>query len=105
MVRSFLEHADPTTVRRRIVGKRTIIPLVPWASSDNVDSVSVPDSLPEGGMPEALEASDGDTKKRRVESFDESVDWFQRERSSTAWLTNSSGERKYLRLMLVIHWN
>ena len=29
-----------------------------------------------------------------MESFDESVDWFQRERSSIAWLTNSSDERK-----------
>ena len=33
-------------------------------------------------------------KKRRVESFDESVDWFQRERSSIVWLTNSSDERE-----------
>ena len=41
-----------------------------------------------------LEPSAGDTKKRRVESFDESVDWFHRERSSIAWLTNSSDERK-----------
>ena len=105
LVRSFVENADPTTVRRRIVGKRTIIPLVLLALSDNVDSVSVPDCLPVAGLPEALEPSDGGTKKRRVESFDESVDWFQRERSSTAWLRNSSGERKYLRLTLVIHWN
>ena len=52
------------------------------------------DSLPEAGMPEALDPSEGDTQKRRVESFAESVDWFQRERSSTAWLTNSSGERE-----------
>ena len=29
-------------------------------------------------MPEALEPSESDTKKRRVESFDESVDWFQK---------------------------
>ena len=41
----------------------------------------MPDSLPEAGMPDALEPSKGDTKKRRVESFDESVDWFHRERS------------------------
>ena len=59
-----------------------------------MDSGSVPDSLPEAGMPEALEPSEGDTKKRHVESFDESVDWFQRERSSTAWLTNSLDERE-----------
>ena len=45
-------------------------------------------------MPEALEPSEGDTKIRRVESFDESVDWFQREMSSMAWLTNSSDERR-----------
>ena len=75
LVRSSLENPNPTTVRRRIVGKRTVI-------------------LPEpAGIPEALEPSESDTKKRRVESFDESVDWFQRERSSTAWLTNSSDER------------
>ena len=47
LVRSSLENADPATVRRRIVGKRTIIPPVPSASSADVDSVSVPDSLPE----------------------------------------------------------
>ena len=45
-------------------------------------------------MPEALEPSESDTKKRRVESSDESVDWFQREKSSIAWLTNSSHERE-----------
>ena len=38
--------------------------------------------------------SEGDTKKRPVESFDESVDWFQRERSSIAWMTNVSDERE-----------
>ena len=53
LVRSSLENVDPATVRRRIVGKRTIIPPVPSASSADVDSVSVPDSLPEAGMPEA----------------------------------------------------
>ena len=81
-------------MRRRVAGKRTTIPPVPLAFSDNVDSVSVPDSLPEAGMPEALEPSEGDTKKRRVEFVDESVDWFQRERSSVAWPTNSSDERE-----------
>ena len=55
LVRSSSENADPATVRRRITGKRTIIPLVPLALSDNVISVSVPDSLPEAGMQEALE--------------------------------------------------
>ena len=38
--------------------------------------------------------SEGDTKKRRVESFDESVDWFQREMSSKAWMTNVSDQRE-----------
>ena len=88
--------ADPTTVRRRIVGKRTIILPVPLALSDNVDSGSVPemlDSLPEAGMPAGLEPSEGDTKRRRGESSHESVDWLQRQRSSIAGLTNSSGER------------
>ena len=94
LVRSSSENADPTTVRRRFVGKRNIIPPVPWALSDSVDSGSVPDSLPEAGMPEALEPSEGDTKKRRVESFDEWVDWLQRVKSSIAWLTNSSDERE-----------
>ena len=70
LVRSYLENEDRTTVRRRNVGKRTISPPVPVASSDSVDSGSAPDSLPEAGMPEALEPSEGDTQKRRVESFD-----------------------------------
>ena len=38
--------------------------------------------------------SEGDTKKRRVESFDESVDWCQKERSAIAWMTNVSNERE-----------
>ena len=38
LVRSSLENADPTTVSRRNVEKRTIIPPVPLALSDNVDS-------------------------------------------------------------------
>ena len=42
----------------------------------------------------ALEPSERDTKKRRVESSDESVDWFQREKSSISWLTNSSDEQE-----------
>ena len=66
----------------------------PLALSDNVDSASVPESLNEAGLPEVLEPSEDDTKKRRVESFDESVDWFQRERSSVAWMTNVSDERE-----------
>ena len=53
LVRSSLENADPATVRRRIVGKRTIIPPVPLALFNYVDSRSVPNSLPEAGMPEA----------------------------------------------------
>ena len=56
------------------------------------------DTSPEVGMPEALEPSESDTMKRRVESFDESVDWFQRERSSILWLTNSSDERDILEI-------
>ena len=55
---------------------------------------SVPESLIEAGLQEVLEPSEGDTKKRRVESFDESVDWFQRERSPIAWMTNVSDERE-----------
>ena len=94
LARSSLETADPATERRRIVGKRTIIFPAPLALSDNVDSASVPESLNEDGLPEVLEPSEGDTKKRRVESFDESVDWFLRERSSTAWMTNVSDERE-----------
>ena len=45
---------------------------------------------------EAPEPSVGNTKKRREQSFDESVDWLQRERerSSIAWLTNASHERE-----------
>ena len=54
----------------------------------------MPDSFPEAGMPKAQKPCAGDSKKRRVESFDESVDWFQRERSSIAWLTKSADERK-----------
>ena len=106
LVRSSLENADPTTVRRRIVGKRTIIPPVPLALSDNVDSGSVPGSLPENGMPETLEPYEGDTKKRRVESFDESVDWFQRERSCHSAADKLfRWTRNILRLTLVILWN
>ena len=85
LVRGSLENADPATVRRRVGGKRTI-PTAPLALYlITVDSVSVLDSTPEAGMPEALEPSECDTKKRRVESFDESVDCFH-----VAWLTNSS---------------
>ena len=77
-----------------MLGKRTITSPAPLALPDNVDSASVPESLPEAGLQEVLEPSEGDTKKRRVESFDESVDWFQRERSSIAWMTNVSDERE-----------
>ena len=54
----------------------------------------MPDTSPGAGMPEAMEPSESDTKKRRIESCDESVDWFLRERSSIAWLTNSADERE-----------
>ena len=94
LVRSSLGNLNPTTVERQIVGERTVISPEPLALSDNVDSVSVPDSFPEDGTPEALEPTESDTKKRRLESFDESVDWFQREESSIAWLAKSSHERK-----------
>ena len=94
LARSSLENADTVTERRRIVGKRTIISPAPLALPDNVDSASVPESLNEAGFPEVLEPSEGDTKKRRVESFDESVDWFQRERSPKVWMTNVSDERE-----------
>ena len=94
LFRSSLEHPNPTTVSRRNVGKRTVILPELLALSDNVDWGSVPDSFSEAGMPEALEPSESDTKKRRVESFDESMERSQRERSSIAWLTNSSGERE-----------
>ena len=94
LARSSSEIADPVTERRRIVGKRTITSPAPLALPDNEDSASVPESLPEAGLPEVLEPSEGDTKKRRVESFDESVDWFQRQRSSIAWMTNVSHERE-----------
>ena len=94
LARSSMENADPVTGRRRIVGKRTITSPAPLALPDNVDSASVPGSLPEAGLPEVLEPSEGDTKKRRVESFDESVDCFHRERSSFVWMTNVSDERE-----------
>ena len=55
LVRSSLENPTPTTVKRRIVGKRTVIHFEPLALSDNVDSRTVPDSFPEAGMPEALD--------------------------------------------------
>ena len=79
------KNADIVTERRRIVGKRTIISPAP---------LGVPESFNEAGLPEVLEPPEGDTKKSRVESFDESVDWFQRERSPTAWMTNVSDERE-----------
>ena len=65
-----------------------------WLLSDNVDSASGPESLNEAGVFEVLEPSEGDPKKRRVESFDKSVDWFLRERSLFAWMTNVSDERQ-----------
>ena len=81
LARSSLENADTVTERRRIVGKRTIISPAPLVLPGNVDSASVLESLNEAGLPEVLEPSESDTKKRRVESFVESLDWFQRERS------------------------
>ena len=52
----------------------------------------VPDSLHEAGLPEVLEPSEGDMKKRRVESFGESVEWFLTERSSFTWMTSDERE-------------
>ena len=64
LVRSSVANADPAIVRRRIAGKRTIVPPVPLALSDNVDSLSVPASLRKAGMLEVLEPSESDIKKR-----------------------------------------
>ena len=83
LARSSLENADPVIERRRIVGKQTTISPASLVLSDNVDSASVPESLKEAGLPEVLESCESETQKRRVESFDQSVDWFQRDRSST----------------------
>ena len=69
LARSSLENADTVTGRLRIVGKRTIISPAPLSLSDNVDSASVLESLNEAGVSDFLEPSEGDTKKRRVESF------------------------------------
>ena len=51
----------------------------PLDLSDNVDSGSVHDSFPEAGVPEPSESD---------------TNWFQRERSPIAWLTNSSDQRE-----------
>ena len=80
LVRSSFGKPHPDNCETPNCWKTDIIFPVPLALSDNVDSRSVPDTSPEVGMPEALEPSESVTKKRRVESFDESVDWFQRER-------------------------
>ena len=69
MARSSLENADPVIERRRIVGKRTTISPAPLVLSDKADSASVPESLKEAGLQEVLQPSEGDTKKRRVESL------------------------------------
>ena len=58
--RSSLECGDPANVRRRISGKRTVIPPQPLAFPANVDSVNLPENRPETGFPEALESSEGD---------------------------------------------
>ena len=102
LARSSMENAHPVTERFRIVGKRTITSTAPLAFPDNVDSASVPESLPEADLREVLEPFEGDTKKRRVESFDESVDWFQKERSSIAWWLSkrlSDGKSKHPKLV------
>ena len=86
---------EPETVtsQSRLVGNRPIILPAPVTLSDDVASASVPEKLPKARLSEVLEPSEFVTKKRRVESFDESVDWFQRERSSVCWLTDSLHER------------
>ena len=76
-------------MRRRVVGKRTTIPPEPFAFLDTLVPVKLGESIKDVEVPEAPEPSEGDTKKRRVDSFDEPVDWFQRERLSIAWLANS----------------
>ena len=91
LVRSSLEDANSANMRRRIGRKRTVIPPQHLALPATVDPVNLPEIVQR--IPEALESSEGDTKKRRLESFDELVDWCQRERSSMARLTNSSEER------------
>ena len=73
--------------------KRTTIFPALLVLSDNVDSASVPGRLNEGGLPKVLEPSEGDTKKRRVESLDESVYRCQKGRSAIALMTNVSNER------------
>ena len=84
LVRSTLQNADPVTSRRRVVGRRTIIPLEPFASPDTVDPVKLDENINDVEVPEAPESSDGGSKKRGVESFDEPVDWFQRERANSS---------------------
>ena len=54
LVPSSSENADLATVIRRVAGKRTTILPVLLAFSDNVDSVSVPDSFLEVEIPVAL---------------------------------------------------
>ena len=54
LLRSSWENPNPTTVRRRIVRKRTVILPDLWLYPI-MWSRSVPDSFPEAGMPEALE--------------------------------------------------
>ena len=85
---------DPMTERRRVVEKRAIIPPGPLALTGTVDPVNLDENIKDAEIPEAPEPSEDETKKRRVESVDESVDCFQRGRSSIAWLTKSSHERE-----------
>ena len=99
LVRSTLQNADPVTSRRRVVGRRTIIPLEPFASPDTVDPVKLDENINDVEVPEAPESSDGGSKKRGVESFDEPVDWFQRERELTLLLN-----KKSLKLTLALSW-
>ena len=94
MVRGALQNVDPMTERRRVVEKRAIIPPGALALTDTVDPVNLDEHIKDVEIPEAPEPSEDETKKRRVESVDESVDWFQRERSSIACLTTSSHERE-----------
>ena len=82
------------TERRRVVGKRAATPPGPLELTVTVDPVNLDVNIKDAEIPEAPEPSEDETKKRQVESVDESVDWFLRGRSSIAWLRKSSHERE-----------
>ena len=51
------------------------MPPEPKASPDTVDSVNLDENCKDVESPNRPEPSEGDTKTRRVESTDKSVDW------------------------------